>query len=118
MEGVGFSDVEMFARKSSQQGARREARRKRLVREIMKKKKEDAVIQLGWSKERFRRKMAKLEARWGHYREVMAAFRSIINQEATRVWGKGKDKVKRKVAHLVGRWGRPAPTRVGEWRGC
>ena len=59
-EGVGFSDVEMFARKSSQQGARREARRKRLVREIMKKKKEDAVIQLGWSKERFRRKMAKL----------------------------------------------------------
>ena len=85
---VGLNDVETFARKSSRQGSRMEARRKGLVRRIMREKRMDAEIELRWSRERYKRRMAKLEARWGHYREVMVAFRNILNHEATEVWSK------------------------------
>ena len=78
---------------------------RRLVRLVMKLRMEGAMLELGWNKEKFTRRIAKLEARWGHHREVMVSFRSILGREATRVWNEGMEKVQKKVNHLRRKWG-------------
>ena len=66
-----------------------------MVQLIMKGKREDALQVLMRSKESFRRKMAKVERRWGHHRATMIAFRNILTRLAEKVWTDGKDKNKR-----------------------
>ena len=61
--GVGVNSVECFARKNCGEGPRRETRRRRTVQLLMKGKLEDAVEVLRWSKESFRRKLAKVDRR-------------------------------------------------------
>ena len=71
---------------------------------MMKGKLEDAIQMLRWSKERFQRKMTKVERRWGHERGTMSMFKAILVREAERVWREGKDKNRRKIEHLGEKW--------------
>ena len=57
-----------------------------MVQLMMKAKVEDAELELKWSKERFSLKISKVLRRWGHHQDVVAAFKTIINREAVRVW--------------------------------
>ena len=102
--GLGVNSVEVFAKKNSGEGPRRESRRRRTVQLLMKGKLEDAIQMLRWSKERFQRNMTKVERRWGHERGTMSTFKAILVREAERVWREGKDKNRRKVEHLGGKW--------------
>ena len=61
--GVGVNSVEIFAKKNSGEGTRRENRRRRMVQLMMKAKVEDAELELKWSKERFDTKMRKIARR-------------------------------------------------------
>ena len=82
--GVGLNEVEQYAKKSTRFGARYEVRRRRTVQLIMRGKREDAMVQLAWSKEKFVKKMAKLEGRWGRHRAIMTSFRAILRQGEVR----------------------------------
>ena len=116
--GVGVNSVEIFAKKNSGEGTRREKRRRRMTQLMMKAKVEDAEMELKWSKERLDSKMRKLERRWGHHQGVMTAFRSIVSKEAIRVWEQGKDKNAKKVDHLRRKWRSGLSRAVDqEWRG-
>ena len=116
--GVGVNSVEIFAKKNVGEGARKEKRRKRMTQLMMKAKLEDAELELKWSRERLQMKMNKVGRRWGHYQNVMGAFREILNREAVRVWDEGKDKNTKKVEHLQKKWRNYASRQVvGEWRG-
>ena len=116
--GLGVNCVEFFAKKNSGEGARKEERRRRTVQLIMKGKLEDALLELRWSKERFTRKMTKVERRWGHHRLVLVAFRNILGSEASKVWKDGKEKNGKKIEHLMKKWRRIESRTVdGEWRG-
>ena len=117
--GLGVNSVEVFARKNSGEGPRREGRRRRTVQLVMKGKLEDAIQMLRWSKERFQGKMTKVKRRWGHERGTMSMFKAILVREAERVWREGKDKNRRKIEHLGEKW-RNGPRRGevdGIWRG-
>ena len=116
--GVGVNSVEIFAKKNSGEGTRKEKRRRRMVQLLMKAKVEDAELELKWSKERFDLKMRKIARRWGHHQGVMTAFRFIISREAVRVWEQGKDKNVKKVDHLMIKWRTGISRAVDqEWRG-
>ena len=65
--GLGVNEVEVFAKKSSGVGPRKEERRWRTVQLVMKGKLEDAMQVLRWSKESFRRKLTKVGTREGHH---------------------------------------------------
>ena len=65
--GLGVNEVEVFAKKSSGVGPKKEERRWRTVQLVMKGKLEDAMQVLRWSKESFRRKLTKVGTREGHH---------------------------------------------------
>ena len=56
-KGMGVNEVEMFAKKSSGVGPRKEERRRRTVQLVMKGKLEDAILLHRWSRESVRRKL-------------------------------------------------------------
>ena len=116
--GLGVNEVEVFAKKSSGVGPRKEERRRRIVQLLMKGKLEDAVLVLRWSKESFKRKLAKVDRRWGHERATMATFRTVLIRLAERVWKDGKDRNKKKLEHLERKWRNNLRPEVGGvWRG-
>ena len=116
--GMGVNEVEFFAKKSSGVGPRKEERRRRTVQLLMKGKLEDATLVLGWSKESFKRKLAKVDRRWGHERATMTTFRTIMIRLDQRVWKGGKDKIKKKLEHLERKWrNNPRPEVEGMLRG-
>ena len=115
--GLGVNEVEIFAQKSSGVGPRKEERRRRTVQLVMKGKMEDAMLVLRRSKESFRRKMDKVDRRWGHERATLSIFRTILSREAERVWKDGKEKNKKKLEHLERKWRtKPRPEVEGVWR--
>ena len=60
-KGMGVNEVEMLAKKSSGMEPRKEERRRRTVQLVMKGKLENAILVHRWSRESFRRKLAKVE---------------------------------------------------------
>ena len=87
-----------------------------MVKSVMKEKLRDAELELSWSRDRFTKRMAKLESRWGHNKNVAMAFRNILKNEASRIWKDGKVKEEGKVKHLERRWGQVRPKVEGLWR--
>ena len=117
-KGVGVNNVEVFARRDAKEGNRREERRRRTVRDIMKGKLREAEEELRWSKEVLKRKEERLVKRFGENREIMAGFRNILKEEPVRVWKEGKMQNRNKVKGLSRRWGgRETRLVEGLWRG-
>ena len=65
-KGMGVNEVEMLAKKSSGMEPRKEERRRRTVQLVMKGKLENAILVHRWSRESVRRKLAKVDPKWGN----------------------------------------------------